>query len=108
MNAVRVVIDGRTDGPLLRNRAGKALTTLDARRMLNRIATIAGCRHSTPHGLRRTFCTAGLVSGAPMRDMQIAMRHADPRSTGLYDMARTNKDRHASHRVASFLAGMTG
>jgi hypothetical protein len=42
------------------------------------------------------------------RDMQIAMRHADPRTTGLYDMAKNNKDRHASHRVASFLAGMTG
>lgn len=24
------------------------------------------------------------------------------------DMAKNNKDRHASHRVASFLAGMTG
>ena len=36
------------------------------------------------------------------------MRHADQRTTGLYDMAKNNKDRHASHRVASFLAGMTG
>lgn len=54
------------------------------------------------------FCNAGLVSGVPMRDMQIATRHADPRTTGLYDMAKNNKDRHASHRVASFLAGMTG
>ena len=41
------------------------------------------------------------------------MRHADPRTTGLYDMAKNNKDRHASDRhasdrVASFLAGMTG
>lgn len=43
-----------------------------------------------------------------MRDMQIAMRHSDPRTTGKYDMAKNNKDRHASHRVASFLAGMTG
>ena len=76
MRAVRVVVDGRTAGPLLRNRAGNALTTLDARRFVNRIAKAAGCRHITPHGLRRTFCTAGLVSGVPMRDMQIAMRHA--------------------------------
>ena len=29
------------------------------------------------------------------------MRHTDPRTTGLYDMAKNNKDRHASHRVAS-------
>ncbi len=83
MRAVRVVVDDRSTGPLLSNRAGNALTTLDARRMVNRIAKTAGCRHITPHGLRRTFCTAGLVSGVPMRDMQIAMRHADPRTTGL-------------------------
>ena len=62
----------------------------------------------TSHGSRRTFCTAGLVSGVPMRDRQIAMRHAYPRTTGLYDMAQNNMDRRASHRVASFLAGMTG
>ena len=62
----------------------------------------------TPHGLRRTFCTAGLVSGVPMRQVQIAMRHADRRTTGSYDMAENDEDRHASHRVASFLAGMTG
>lgn len=84
-------MDVRTTGPLLRNRAGNALTTLDARRMVNRIAKTAGCRHITPHGLRHTFCTAGLVSGVPMRDMQIAMRHADPRTTGLYDMAKTTR-----------------
>jgi hypothetical protein len=50
MRAVRVVVNDRTTGPLLRNRAGHALTTLDARRMVNRIASIAGCRHITPHG----------------------------------------------------------
>jgi CheY-like chemotaxis protein len=38
--AVRVV-DGRATGPLLRNRAWNALTTLDARRMVNRIAKTA-------------------------------------------------------------------
>ena len=107
MRAVRVIVVGRTSGPLLLDRAGNALTCLDARRMVNRIAKTAGCRHITPRGLRRTFCTAGLVSGLPMRDMQIAMRHADPRTTGLYDMAKNNKDRHAGHRVASFRAGMT-
>ena len=69
-------------------------------------------RHVTtaisPHSLRRTFCTSGLVSGVPLRDMQIAMRHSDPSTTALYDMAANNADRHASHRVAAYLAGMTG
>ena len=47
----QAIVDDRTAGPLLRNRAGNALTTLDARRMVDRIAVIAGCRHITPHGL---------------------------------------------------------
>ena len=108
MRAVREVVGDRESGPLLLNQAGQALSAQDARRMVKRIAAVAGCHHITPHGLRRTFCTSGLVSGVPLRDMQHAMRHADPRTTGMYDMARNNKDRHASHRVASFLAGMTG
>jgi integrase/recombinase XerD len=91
MRAVRVVVDGRTAGPLLLHRAGNALTTLDARRMVNRIARTAGCRHITPHGLRRTFCTTGLVSGVPMRDMQIAMRHADPTPPGCTTWPRTTR-----------------
>ncbi len=108
MRAVREVVGVRVSGPLLHNQAGQALSEQDARRMVKRIAAVAGCHHITPHGLRRTFCTSGLVSGVPLRDMQHAMRHSDPRTTGMYDMARNNKDRHASHRVASFLAGMTG
>ena len=42
----------------------------------------AGIAHPiSPHGLRRTFCTTGLVAGISIRDMQYAMRHADPRTT---------------------------
>ena len=107
MGTVRVVVVGRTSGLLLLYRAGNALTCLDARRMVNRIAMTAGCRHITPRGLRRTFCTACLGSGVPMCDMQTEMRHADPRTTVLCDMAKNNKDRHAGHRVLSFRAGMT-
>lgn len=57
----------------------------------------------TPRDMR-----GNVPAAVPMRDMQIAMRHADPRITGLYDMAKNNKDRHASHRVTSFLVGRTG
>ena len=96
-----MVLNGRTTGPLLLNRAGNALTCLDSRRMANRIAKTVGGRRITPHGLRRTFCTAGLARGVPMRDMQIAMRQADARTPGQYDMAKKNNDRHAGHRVAS-------
>jgi integrase/recombinase XerD len=35
------------------------------------------------------------------------MRPADPRTTMRYDMARANLDRHATHAVAAYLAGMS-
>ena len=38
--------------------------------------------------------------------MQYAMRHADPRATMRYGMAKANLDRHAAHAVA-YLAGMS-
>ena len=56
---------------------------------------------------RFTFCTAGLLINVPLRDMQLAMRHADSRTTLRYDMARANLDRHAAHAVAAYLAGMS-
>jgi integrase/recombinase XerC/integrase/recombinase XerD len=51
-----------------------------ASRALTRVARAAGItRPIGPHRLRRTFCTTGLVAGIGIRDMQYAMRHADPR-----------------------------
>ena len=61
----------------------------------------------SPHGLRRTFCTTGLVAGIALRDMQYAMRHADSRTTLRYDLATANLDRHAAHAVAAYLARMS-
>ena len=75
---------------------------------LNRVGKQAGLQIPvSPHSPRRTFCTAGLVSGVPLRDMQYAMRHADARTMLRYDMARANLDRHAAHAVAAYLAGMS-
>ena len=70
-------------------------------------ATLRAYTQDLRYFLRRTFCTAGLVSGVPLRDMQYAMRHADSRATLRYDMARANLDRHAAHAVAAYLAGMS-
>ena len=39
--------------------------------------------------------------------MQYAMRHADPRTTISYDMAKANLDQHAAHAFAAYLAGMS-
>ena len=108
LRAVREAIDGRVHGPILLNTAGRRLDANGAARRLRRLASRAGIGHPiSPHSLRRTFCTTGLVAGVPIRDMQIAMRHSDPRTTLRYDMAQANLDRHAAHSVAAYLAGMS-
>ena len=95
-------------GSILRTRTGRRMDRAGASRALTRVAHAAGItRPISPHGLRRTFCTTGLVAGIGIRDMQYAMRHADPRTTMRYDMARANLDRHAAHAVAAYLAGMS-
>ena len=108
LRAVREAIDGRATGPILRTRTGRRMDRAGASRALTRVAHAAGItRPISPHGLRRTFCTTGLVAGISIRDMQYAMRHADPRTTMRYDMAKANLDRHAAHAVAAYLAGMS-
>jgi site-specific recombinase XerD len=108
LRAVREAIDGRQAGPVLRTRSGRRMDRAGASRALSRVARAAGVtRPISPHGLRRTFCTTGLVTGIGIRDMQYAMRHADPRTTLRYDMAKSNLDRHAAHSIAAYLAGMS-
>jgi site-specific recombinase XerD len=43
-----------------------------------------------PHMLRHTVVTTMLDAGVDLRDVQIAARHADPRTTMRYDRARNN------------------
>lgn len=109
MRAVKAAIGDRTEGPILLNSQGRRLNRSAATRTIRRLARAAHVNSDiSPHSLRRTFCTSGLVSGVPLREMQIAMRHRNPTTTALYDMAAGSPDRLASHRVASYLAGMTG
>ena len=49
--------------------------------------------------------TAALDAGVPLRDVQDAASHADPRTTMRYDRARMSLDRHATYVVATFIAG---
>lgn len=100
---------GRSDGPLLRTHAGTRFTGRSLHHLVARIGTRAGIGHPiSPHGLRRTFATAGFAKGVSLRDMQIGLRHARPETSALYDMDRTNLDRHAAHEIAAFLAGFAG
>ena len=55
--------------------------------------------------MRAAFITAALDAGVPLRDVQIAARHADPRTTTIYDRRRHNFDRPAAYVVLDFVAG---
>jgi hypothetical protein len=46
-----------------------------------------------------------LDAGVPLRDVQEATSHADPRTTMRYDRARVSLDRHATYIVSTFIAG---
>ena len=48
---------------------------------------------------------APLEAGVPLREVQIAARHADPRTTTVYDHRRQSVDRHAAYVVVAFVAG---
>src|SRR6185503_4382145 len=98
----------RTCGPLvLRPVSGKPNDRRDVYRMVARIATAAAIpRHISPHSLRHAASTNALDSGGPLRDAQILVRHADPRTTEHYDRARGNLDRHGVNFLTAYVAGV--
>jgi integrase len=107
LRALDAAAGERTSGPLLlRNKGGQPVNRKSAALTITRLCKKAGIKKNvTPHGLRHSFVTAALDAGVPLRDVQVAARHSDPRITARYDRARHNHDRHASHVVAAFLAG---
>ena len=73
---------------------------------MKRLAKRAGiAKRISPHSLRHSFITAALDAGVPLRDVQEAASHADPRTTMRYDRGRESLDRHATYIVATFVAG---
>ena len=75
-----------------------------------RCLTCLNPQNALPPGISQksgeiTFVTACLDAGVPLRDVQIAARHSDPRMTTRYDRARGNLDRHANYIVVSFIEG---
>ena len=58
-----------------------------------------GSTGSTHTCCRAAFIMAALDAGVPFRDVQIAARHADPRTATVYDRRRQNYDRHAAYAV---------
>ena len=106
--AVERAVGTRRSGPILLNRAGRRMDRHTATRRLNHLADAAGVRmpRMHPHMLRHTSVTS-FDAGVDLRDVQIAARHADPRTTMRYDRGRTNLDRHPNYRLAAFMASGT-
>ena len=107
--AIDRAVGGRVDGPILLNTRGARMDRHAATRRLRHLAGAAGVRigRTHPHMLRHTFVTTMLNAGVDLRDVQIAARHADPRTTMRYDRARKNLDRHPNYILAAYMASGT-
>jgi len=76
-------IDLRARGAVLLNTRGARMDRHAATRRLRHLAETAGLQiaKAHPHMLRHNYITTMLDAGADLRDVQIAARHADPRTT---------------------------
>ena len=107
--AIDRAADNRLTGPLLLNTRGTRMDRHAATRRLHHLVTAGGVRipKMHPHMLRHTFVTTMLDAGVDLRDVQIAARHADPRTTMRYDRARNQLDRHPNYTLAAYMASGT-
>jgi site-specific recombinase XerD len=104
--AIDLYIGERTTGPIFLAANGGRMDRYAADRTVKRLAQRAGItKQISPHSLRHSLITAALDAGVPLRDVQEAASHADPRTTMRYDRGRGSLDRHATYIVATFLAG---
>ena len=102
---IDLVVGERSEGAILRRRDGERLDRRTAHRWVRSIGKRAGLGAVHPHMLLAGFIMVALDAGVPLRDVQIAARHADPRTTTVYDRRRENFDRHAAYVVVAFVAG---
>jgi integrase/recombinase XerD len=94
----------RQVGPIRVCHDGQRLDRRTAHRWVRSFGKRAGLGTIHPHMLQAAFIMSALDAGVPLRKVQIAARHADPRTTTAYDRRRESFDRHALVVVA-FVAG---
>jgi integrase/recombinase XerD len=102
---VDLAVGERREGPILVRHDGQRLDRRTAHRWVRSIGKRAGIGLVHPHMLRSAFIMAALDAGVPLREVQVAARHADPRTTTVYDRRRQDFDRHAAYVVVAFVAG---
>jgi integrase len=107
--AIDLAVGERCEGPIFLTADGRRLDRHGAGRIVRRMARRAGITKPVgPHTLRHAFITAALDAGVPLRDVQEAASHADPRTT-----MRSGKDiagpaRHLHRRCLSGRSGPIG
>jgi integrase/recombinase XerD len=80
--AIDLAIGERVEGQIFLGRNDERLDRHAAWRIVRRLARKAGINKQVgPHTLRHAFITAALDAGVPLRDVQEAASHADPRTT---------------------------
>jgi integrase/recombinase XerD len=102
---IDLAVGERRDGPILLRHDGQRLDRRTAHRWVRSIGKRAELGLVHPHMLRAAFIMAALDAGVPLREVQVAARHADPRTTTVYDRRRQDFDRHAAYVVVAFVAG---
>ena len=98
--AIDLAIGERCEGPIFTTPAGARLDRHGAGRIVRRIARRAGvAKKIGPHTLRHALIRAALDAGVPLRDVQEAASHADPRTTMRYDNSRELRRRASRIRL---------
>jgi integrase/recombinase XerD len=104
--AIDLAIAERTERPVFPAADRRRLDLHGAGRVVRKVARRAAITKTvTPRTLRHAYITAAQNAGVPLRDVQEAACHADPRTTIRYDRARGSLDRHATSIVAAYVAG---
>lgn len=103
--AVDALRQGRTSGPLVATRTGRAMDRRAAARLVTGLGVEADIRTGRVHchALRAAWVTNALRAGVPLHVVQDGARHTDPRQTRLYDRSAHALDGHAAYTVASVL-----
>lgn len=104
-----VVGDTGPGRPLIVTETGRRPKPADLWGMIRRTAKAAGLPDELAgrlgnHAMRHTFGTLALDSNTPLRDLQDAMGHKDPRTTRRYDRSRNRLDRSPGYALAAYLA----
>jgi len=102
---IDLAVGERRDGPILLRHDEQRLDRRTAHRWVRSIGKRAELGLVHPHMLRAAFIMAALDAGVPLREVQVAARHADPRTTTVYDQRRQDFDRHAAYVVVASVAG---